>query len=307
MKGQNWRISAAHEPSAQKAAISQHREFPEDAPPLVVRAYDYASGARQQPHSHARIQLMYSPRGLMRVSTETGAWTLAPMRALWIPAGVTHEVRMVGEISMRSVYLAPQAVPWCWDECCVLTVTPLMRELILMLNDNPGLAETPRQQASGLLLHLLAQATRQNNSLPMPLDRRLRKVCDAILQSPDNNDTLEEWGERIGASSRTLARRMKEETGVTFHHWRLQVRVDEAVCRLVQGVSINEVAQALGYRSSSAFIYMFRSLLGSTPAQYVERILCGAPGVVNEEASAERVGTGSMALAETTRQGAATR
>ncbi|MGY2235592.1 AraC family transcriptional regulator [Pseudomonas gingeri] len=292
MKGQNWRFSAAHDHPTPKAAITPYREFPEDAPPLVVRAYDYASGARQQPHSHARIQLMYSPRGLMRVTTETGAWTLAPMRALWIPAGVTHEVRMVGEISMRSVYLEPHAVPWRWDECCVLTMTPLMRELILMLNDNPILAEQPRQQASGLLIHLLGQASRQNNNLPMPLDRRLRRVCDAILQSPDNNDTLEEWGERIGASSRTLARRMKEETGVTFHHWRLQVRVDEAICRLVEGVSINEVAQALGYRSSSAFIYMFRSLLGSTPAQYVERVLAGGQGLSSAETGTELLGAG---------------
>jgi AraC-like DNA-binding protein/quercetin dioxygenase-like cupin family protein len=275
MKGQNWRFSAAHDHPAQKAAMTPHKEFADDAAPLVVRAYDYASGARQQPHCHERIQLMYSPRGLMRVSTETGAWTLAPMRALWIPAGVTHEVRMVGDISMRSVYLDQRAVPWHWDECCVLTVTPLMRELILMLNDQPTLGEQPRQQASGLLIHLLAQASRQNNNLPMPLDRRLRRVCDAILQSPDNNDTLEEWGERIGASSRTLARRMKEETGVTFHHWRLQVRVDEAMCRLVEGMSISDVAQGLGYRSSSAFIYMFRSLLGSTPSQYLERILSG--------------------------------
>jgi len=273
MKGQNWRFSAAYDHYPQKAATTANKEFPLDAPPVVVRAFEYASGAQQHPHSHERIQLMYSPRGLMRVSTQKGAWTLAPMRALWIPAGVTHEVRMVGEISMRSVYLEQDAVPWHWDECCVLTVTPLMRELILMLNDNPVLGDQPRQMASGLLLHLLAQSSPQDKSLPMPMDRRLRRVCEAILHSPENNDTLEEWGERIGASSRTLARRMKEETGVTFHHWRLQVRVDEALCRLFDGVSISEVAKDLGYRSSSAFIYMFRSLLGSTPAQYMERIM----------------------------------
>jgi AraC-like DNA-binding protein/quercetin dioxygenase-like cupin family protein len=273
MKGQNWQISFPPEHSPQKAAITPYREFAHDAPPLVVRAFDYASGARQQPHCHERIQLMYSPHGLMRVSTEKGAWTLAPMRALWIPAGVTHEVRMVGQISMRSVYLDQRTIAWGWNECCVLTMTPLMRELILMLNGNTVTGQQPRQLACDLLIQLLAQSTPQTRNLPMPSDRRLRKVCDSILQNPQNNETLDEWGERIGASARTLARRMKEETGVTFHQWRLQVRVDEAICRLAQGASINEVAHALGYRSSSAFIYMFRSLLGSTPSQYLENLL----------------------------------
>ncbi|KAF1030633.1 MAG: HTH-type transcriptional regulator NimR [Pseudomonas sp.] len=275
MKGQNWRFSAGHDHLPQKAA-NPYKEFADDEPPLVVRAFEYASGARQQPHSHQRIQLMYSPRGLMRVSTETGAWTLAPMRALWIPPGITHEVRMVGEISMRSVYIDPHAVPWHWEDCCVLTVTPLMRELILMLFERSAANDTPRTLASDLLVQLLARATPQAHNLPMPMDRRLRRVCDAVLQDPANNDTLEEWGEHIGASSRTLARRMKEETGVTFHQWRLQVRVDEAVCRLAQGVPINQIAQDLGYRSASAFIYMFRSLLGSTPVQYLDKILSPA-------------------------------
>jgi len=279
MKGQNWQVSFSPEHSPQKAASTLYKEFADDAGPLVVRAFDYASGARQQPHCHERIQLMYSPHGLMRVSTEKGAWTLAPMRALWIPAGVTHEVRMVGQISMRSVYLDPAAVPWGWDECCVLTMTPLMRELILMLNGNGVSGQQPRQLAADLLIQLLAQSTPQLHNLPMPSDRRLRKVCDTILQNPENNETLEAWGERIGASARTLARRMKEETGVTFHHWRLQVRVDEAICRLAQGSSIGEVAHALGYRSSSAFIYMFRSLLGSTPAQYLEGMLAAEAAV----------------------------
>ena len=70
------------------------REFPQDAPAVVARSFNYENGARQQPHSHERIQLMYSPTGIMRVMTEDGAWMLAPMRALWIPAGVTHEVKL---------------------------------------------------------------------------------------------------------------------------------------------------------------------------------------------------------------------
>ena len=93
-----------------------------------------------------------------------------------------------------------------------------------------------------------------------------------MLQTPGNDDTLEQWGERMGASARTLARRMKDETGMTFHHWRLQVRIDEGICRLLQGQSVVSVARALGYASASAFVYMFRNLMGVSPTRYLEQI-----------------------------------
>nr|WP_315846606.1 helix-turn-helix transcriptional regulator [uncultured Achromobacter sp.] len=247
------------------------REFPQDAPAVVARSFNYENGARQQPHSHERIQLMYSPTGIMRVMTEDGAWMLAPMRALWIPAGVTHEVKMVGSVSMRSAFIMPDAAPWLWKETCALDVNPLMRELILTLNGPPRKGPVQRL-SSELLLNLLADTERQHRQLPLPFDRRLRKVCDAVLQAPGNDDTLEQWGERIGASARTLARRMKDETGMSFHHWRLQVRIDEGICRLLQGQSVVNVARALGYASASAFVYMFRNLTGVSPSRYVEQI-----------------------------------
>mgnify|MGYP002040886621 FL=1 len=221
------------------------REFPSEAPPVVARSFHYEDGQRQEPHSHERIQLMYSPTGIMRVMTEDGAWLLAPMRALWIPPGVAHEVRMVGKVTMRSAFIAPDAAPWLWKDTCALDVAPLMRELILTLNQ-PAARHGPVQRLSAeLLLNLLAGTERQHRQLPLPFDRRLRKVCAAVLQTPGKDDTLEQWGERMGASARTLARRMKDETGMSFHHWRLQVRIDEGICRLLQGQSVVSVALSL--------------------------------------------------------------
>lgn len=251
------------------------REFPLDAPPVVARSFHYEDGQRQEPHSHERIQLMYSPTGIMRVMTEDGAWLLAPMRALWIPPGVAHEVRMVGQVTMRSAFIAPDAAPWLWKDTCALDVAPLMRELILALNQ-PAARHGPVQRLSAeLLLNLLAGTERQHRQLPLPFDRRLRKVCVAVLQSPGNDDTLEQWGERMGASARTLARRMKDETGMSFHNWRLQVRIDEGICRLLQGQSVVNVARALGYASASAFVYMFRNAMGVSPTRYLEQIAGG--------------------------------
>ncbi|WP_251863537.1 helix-turn-helix domain-containing protein [Achromobacter sp. Marseille-Q4962] len=89
--------------------------------------------------------------------------------------------------------------------------------------------------------------------------------------NPENNDTIDQWSEHVGASTRTLTRLFREETGLSFGQWRQQLRLVETIARLAQGVSVSTVASELGYRSASAFISMFRETLGDTPQRYLKR------------------------------------
>src|SRR5262245_25373621 len=41
-------------------------------------------------------QLAYASRGVMTVVTAEGTWVVPPNRAVWIPEGVLHSVRMAG-------------------------------------------------------------------------------------------------------------------------------------------------------------------------------------------------------------------
>ncbi|MGZ3016753.1 helix-turn-helix domain-containing protein, partial [Pseudomonas aeruginosa] len=72
----------------------------------------------------------------------------------------------------------------------------------------------------------------------------------------------------VGASSRTLARLFLSELGVTFVHWRHQVRLAAALPRLAAGEAVARIAVDLGYQTPSAFSAMFRRLTGSTPSRY---------------------------------------
>ncbi len=90
-----------------------------------------------------------------------------------------------------------------------------------------------------------------------------------LLGEPENNDTLENWGNRVGASARTLARLFRDETGMGFSQWRQQLRLAEAISPLAQGRPINVLANSLGYQSPSAFIAMFKKTLGETPRRYL--------------------------------------
>ena len=102
--------------------------------------------------------------------------------------------------------------------------------------------------------------------LPMPRDRRLQAICQALLKQPELGLTLDDWGLRVGASSRTLARLFAQELQMSFHEWRQQLRLTEALPRLLAGDSVQVVARDLGYGSTRAFSSMFRRLLGETRA-----------------------------------------
>ncbi len=104
--------------------------------------------------------------------------------------------------------------------------------------------------------------------LPIPKDPRLEKIHRVFTVNPADNRTLEDWGNKVGATSRTLTRLFRSETGMNFRQWRQQVRILEALRRLGSEEPVTSVALDMGYDSPSAFINMFKKALGKTPGQY---------------------------------------
>jgi AraC-like DNA-binding protein len=72
----------------------------------------------------------------------------------------------------------------------------------------------------------------------------------------------------VGASKRTVERLFQEDVGMTFGKWRQQLRLMQALRLLAEGGKVTHVALESGYSTPSAFISMFRKMLGSTPASY---------------------------------------
>jgi len=254
---------------------STNREDYQRVPrPVAAMAKDFPSGHVIPPHMHPRAQLIYAAEGVMRVVTADGAWVVPPMRAVWLPAGVEHEVHMDGNVAMRTLYIDPKAAPDSLRGCAVIEVSPLLRALILRAVEEP--VEYDEQGAMGhvmaLILEELAHGAPVPFNIPLPRDSRLLSLCRAILDEPGAPTTLDAWAERVGASTRTLARLFRRETGLGFTAWRQQARLAEAVGRLARREPVNRIAEDLGYSSPSAFSAMFHRALGATPRQYLDRI-----------------------------------
>lgn len=238
--------------------------------PLAAIAEDFPAGAEIPEHHHNRAQLIHAVTGVMRVSTARGIWVVPPGRGLWVPPRVTHAIRMRGEVRMRTAYIHPTSMRNPPDECAVVSVSPLLRELLVRAAalPHPYPLGGSEERVARLILDEIHTAPVAPLHLRAPRDERLKRVADALLADPSDSRSLAEWGKTIGATTRTLARAFVRETGITFGAWRQQVRLLRALELLGEGEPVTSVALDLGYDSPSAFIAMFRRALGTTPSRY---------------------------------------
>jgi len=231
---------------------------------------DFAADFVIAPHSHERAQLIYATAGFMRVSTGEAMWMVPPQRALWMPAGTVHGIEMLDRVTMRTLYLRDDVAAGMPSACRVLPVSPLLRELIVRATELPLQYDEsgPAGHVVALIVAELHGVQALKLDLPMPRDRRLQGLCNALLANPGDRRGLEEWAGAVNASARTIARLFRRETGTTFAAWRQQARLLEAMGRLGSGQPVTRVAMDLGYDSVSAFSAMFRRAAGASPSDY---------------------------------------
>src|SRR3954453_2716201 len=89
--------------------MSPTRQFLPDPDGYPVRglAVTYPDGHWLNLHIHPWAQLVYAASGVMQVSTPAATWLVPPTRAIWVPGGVPHAIRMRGAVAMRTLYLSP--------------------------------------------------------------------------------------------------------------------------------------------------------------------------------------------------------
>ncbi|SIT42572.1 Transcriptional regulator, AraC family [Paraburkholderia piptadeniae] len=267
-------------PAAAKAPteLSTRVDFadipPEFAPtpthPIRVRSRPMPAGVRIARHTHAWAQVAYASRGVLRVGTFGTTWMVPPSRAIWVPPYVLHEVVIVEDAFLRTLYVNEAAVPAGLDTCRVVEVSGLLREVIAAL-DTPGLQPDRERLLGSLALDEITRSQPLPLSVPMPTEKRLRALCEAVLADPANADSLERWASTVGASTRTIARLFRQELGVSFSQWRQQAVLARAIPLLSQGRPLSHVARELGYQSQSAFSAMFRRAFGESPRAFMLR------------------------------------
>jgi len=222
-------------------------------------------------HKHDDAQLMLVTRGLVTCEVATGLWMVPLGSALWIPAGMEHSMQSVGDLQLYCVYIEPKLTRLLPLSCCTLAVSPLLRELVIEISHLPAHCDVdgPDSRMIGVLLDRLATVPVEQLHLPMPSDRRLRKIAERLIINPADRTSMSEWALIVGMSERTMLRVLSKETGMCFRRWRQQFQIMLALERLSEGDSVQAVAFDLGFESASAFGTMFRKTLGKPPLKFL--------------------------------------
>ncbi len=225
-------------------------------------ASDYPPGHLIAEHAHTTKQLIYAIKGVMRVEAEQKMWIITPGRGLWMPDKVLHTVRCIGAVKLRTLYLDGQHTAFA-DSINVFDVSNLMREVVVRLTEQ--VSTVMAEHLSAILLDELSRADSVALFLPIAKDARVSRMGAALLNDPADRTSLQDWATLLGYSPRTLIRRVKAETGMSFREYRRQARILAALELLSTGSSVTNTALDVGFESPSAFIQSFKAVMGKTP------------------------------------------
>jgi AraC-like DNA-binding protein/quercetin dioxygenase-like cupin family protein len=238
--------------------------------PIAPMAVDHPTQGETPWHSHPRAQLLFAAEGVMTVATRNESWIVPPQRAAWMPSRIEHRLAFAGGIRFRTLYVEQDAVPGMPKKPVVLDVTPLLRELILRVMDLPLDYDEHGAEGrlAGVLLDELQKLAEFPIGLPIPAKGPLSIVCRGVLDRLGERSTLEDLATRHHTSARTLARRFRRDTGLSFAEWCRRARLVHAITWISEGRPVTSVALDLGYDSPSAFCAMFKRELGVPPTRF---------------------------------------
>lgn len=265
--------------------VDPQRFVPTRERPVRAKSRHLEQDTEITPHSHAWAQVVVCASGVARITAGHSTYLVPAWRAVWIPPHIEHLVTVVEAAELRTLYVhqeagrvgpgVPREASAAWRGCRVLEVSALLRELVLQMDvamDGGGpmsAATLERERRLGeLALDELCRAAPVRLGVDLPQDKRLRTLCEAVLQDPSRHATLEGWARETAASPRTVARLFRQQLDTSFGPWRQQVLLAHALRLAAQGRPMGLIAAELGYASPSAFSAMVRRAVGQPPSRF---------------------------------------
>jgi AraC-like DNA-binding protein len=252
--------------------MSQKRRSVADEAYWVVRtsAANLKAAAVLPNHAHEWHQLIYVSAGLMSVATEAGSWVAPATWAIWVPAGIRHGIRFIVDSAFRTAYFRPDWTDNYPTGCTVVSVSALLRELILRTIKIGKLDRRhPLETAiAALIVSELQVSGARSLSLKQPTSEAMCRAARLMTKRSPQTATVSSLASAVGAGTRTFERQFFAETGMTPGRWRQHQAMLTGLESLAGGTAIKIVAAQSGFRTASAFIAAFRKIFGTTPGTY---------------------------------------
>jgi AraC-like DNA-binding protein len=237
----------------------------------VALRVDIPGAEGEQPtHRHRKGQLVFALRGSVTCKVADALHMVLPQSGVWIPSHVPHSNHASPNAQIIMLFVEPDALALP-EHCCILSISAMVREMIIHLADNGDKFEDKARYArfGQVLLDQLASTPVEHLSLPLFSHPKLRMVCDSLIANPGDRRSKADWASLVAMSERTFDRLVMRETGQSFGRWRQHLQLIVALRDLSAGATVQQVAISLGYESATAFIIMFKKAFGMPPGQYM--------------------------------------
>lgn len=150
----------------------------------------------------------------------------------------------------------------------MLVASSLAREAALAITSGKPRSDAMLENLRRVIVDEVTTAPEQPLHLPEPHDARLLAVVRTVERDLSSPLSLAALEEQTGTPARTLSRLFRDETGMGYRQWRLQLRVHNALILMANDESITDTAAECGWATTSQFIQQFTPLVGMTPGQY---------------------------------------
>lgn len=238
-----------------------------DVPFVIARHQENViQDTRWAAHSHPTHELLWNDHGVSQVKVDSRTWLVTRSLGLWMPAGVLHSgaapagtrcnFTHFGITAVRSISAVPVAVE----------LSPLLR-LLLERQAEPGLSQSSRKITEAAVLDILTPSP-QEAFLHLPHSPLLAPVVAGLQTNPGLQRSVAQWAAQLGVSPRTVTRAFQTETGMGFVQWTAAFKAQHAVILLSRGDDLEDISEALGYGSTSAFGAAFKRTTGFTPSAF---------------------------------------
>ncbi len=246
--------------------------------PLTFRAEERSARRQYMEDTHPWGELVYSYSGVTEVRVGARQFLAPPFMGIWIPPGITHTgfihapASTTREAAHASLYVDAGLCTAMPDQVRTVRVSALLRALLEHLRRQTRkpvpATDAAHQRMLHVVLDLLSGSETAGSYIPTASDPVLVQVLEALRANPADARPAQQIARQHGVSERTLTRRCREELGMSLNAWRQRARVASALELLNSGHTVEACALQLGYSTASAFIAMFKKLMGASPRRY---------------------------------------
>lgn len=230
----------------------------------------FSPGHVIEKHCHSWSQLLFASEGVISVETDAACWVVPTSRAIWVPAGHSHSVKMHGKVYLQTVYFDSHPSNPIELSCAAYEISSLLRELIIFVCQK-GIVRDDSDENRNLIEFLAFQVKKLKPislMIPMPQDERARRLALRLIDNPGTEDSLRDLCVACRTSMRSMQRIFLQELGMPLSRWKNQVKMVHAIQLLASKKSVTHISLVLGFESASAFIFSFRQFFGISPGKY---------------------------------------